>query len=132
MTLQDKKDVAVRTLRALIGGDLKTAFSACSDDVVWRIPGNLPGVSGDKRGKQAIRDFMAGMAGVFPEGVTPEIKGVYADGDTVVLEVVNRARTNRGRRYENDYCFVFEFAGDAIRSIREYLDTQRAKEILLD
>ena len=30
-----------------------------------------------------------------------------------------------GRRYDNDYCFVFEFDGDRVRRVREYMDTQR-------
>jgi ketosteroid isomerase-like protein len=34
--------------------------------------------------------------------------------------------------YENEYCFVFEIEGGKIRRIREYVDTQKAKELLFD
>jgi ketosteroid isomerase-like protein len=36
---------------------------------------------------------------------------------------------NNGKFYENEYCFVFELE-NGNRRIREYVDTQKAKELL--
>jgi hypothetical protein len=61
-----------------------------------------------------------------------EIRRLYGDGDTVVVELTNRAKTAKGRDYENEYCFVFEIEGGKIRRVREYTDTAKAKAILFD
>lgn len=42
-----------------------------------------------------------------------------------------QARVANGRFYENDYCFIIELEGGRIRRLREYMDTQRAKSIIL-
>jgi ketosteroid isomerase-like protein len=45
----------------------------------------------------------------------------------VIRELVNRGTSALGKRYENEYCFVFELAGGRIRAVREYLDTEKAR-----
>ncbi len=48
----------------------------------------------------------------------------------MIVELTNRGKVSNGKNYENEYCFVFELENDKIRRIREYVDTQKAKEIL--
>jgi ketosteroid isomerase-like protein len=130
MTAQEKKELVTRTWDAIGKGDIKGAFANMSDDVSWLVPGNLPGVSGLKRGKDEILKFMSGVGDTFPEGLQSEIRKVHCDGDTVVVELTNRGRVRNGKQYENEYCFVFELEDGKIRRIREYVDTQKAREIL--
>jgi ketosteroid isomerase-like protein len=35
-----------------------------------------------------------------------------------------------GKDYENEYCFVFEIESGKIRRVREYVDTQKAKDLM--
>jgi ketosteroid isomerase-like protein len=130
MTSEQKKSFVTDTWAAFGKGDIKTAFANLSDNVSWLIPGTTPGVSGLKRGKDEILKFMSGVGQLFPEGLNSEIRKVYCDGDTVIVELTNRGKVSNGKTYENEYCFVFELEDDKIRRIREYVDTQRAKEIL--
>jgi ketosteroid isomerase-like protein len=130
MTAQEKKELVTRTWDAIGKGDIKGAFANMSDDVSWLVPGNLPGVSGLKRGKDEILKFMSGVGDTFPEGLQSEIRKVHCDGDTVVVELTNRGKVRNGKQYENEYCFVFELEDGKIRRIREYVDTQKAREIL--
>jgi ketosteroid isomerase-like protein len=111
-------------------GDIKAAFGHMADNVSWLIPGSIAGVSGVKRGKDEIVKFMASVGAVMPEGMHSEITRAYADGDTVILEVSSKAKVINGKTYENEYCFVFEIENGKIRRIREYTDTQKAKDIL--
>jgi ketosteroid isomerase-like protein len=130
MGAEENKRIAIETWSAMGKGQLDAAMANMSDNVSWLVPGTIPGVSGVKRGKEEIRKFMSGIGQVFPEGLQSEVRKSYVDGDTVILELVNRGKVANGKFYENDYCFVFEFEAGKIRRIREYVDTQKAKEIL--
>lgn len=129
MSAEANKELVKKTWTAFAKGDIKTAFANMDDNVSWLVPGNTE-VSGLHRGKDAILKFMSGVGAVFPEGLQSEVKRAYADGDTVILELTNRGKVSNGKFYENEYCFVFELENGKIRRIREYVDTQKAKEIL--
>ncbi|HEY6395649.1 MAG TPA: nuclear transport factor 2 family protein [Candidatus Binataceae bacterium] len=130
MTNQEKKDLVTRTWMAFGKGDIKGAFANMSDNVSWLVPGTTPGVSGLKLGKDAIVKFMSGVGSLFPQGLNSEIRKTYCEGDAVIIEMTNRGKVSNGKSYENEYCFVFELEDGKIRWIREYADTQKAKEIL--
>jgi uncharacterized protein len=130
MTAEEKKELVTRTWAAFGKGDIKAAFANMSDNVSWLVPGNTPGVSGLKRGKDEILKFMSGVGDIFPEGLQSEIRKAHCDGDTVIVELTNRGKVRNGKQYENEYCFVFELEDGKIRRIREYADTQKARDIL--
>jgi ketosteroid isomerase-like protein len=130
MSAEQNKEMVKAAWNAVGKGDLKTAFGNMADNVSWLIPGNIPGVSGLKRGKDEIVKFMSSIGATLPEGMHTEITRAYADGDAVILEVTNKAKVSNGKSYENEYCFVFEIENGKIRRIREYTDTQKAKDIL--
>ena len=130
MSAEANKELVKKTWAAFAKGDIKAAFANMDDNVSWLVPGNLPGVSGLRRGKDDILKFMRGVSQIFPEGLQSEIKRAYADGDTVILELTNRGKVSNGKQYENEYCFVFELENGKVRRIREYGDTQKAKEIM--
>ncbi len=129
MNSEEKKAFVVSTWNAFGTGDIKAAFANMADNVSWLVPGNMP-TSGLKRGKEEILKFMSGVSQAFPEGMKIEIRKTYCDGDTVILELTNRGKVSNGKNYENEYCFVFELENDKIRRIREYVDTQKAKDLL--
>ena len=130
MSAEANKELVKKTWTAFGKGDIKTAFANMADNVSWLVPGNTPGDAGLKRGKDEILKFMSGIGQVFPEGLQSEIHRAYADGNTVILELTNRGKVSNGKQYENEYCFVFEIEDGKVRRIREYADTQKAKEIL--
>ena len=125
MTAEEKKTLVVSTWTAFGKGDIKAAFANMDDNVSWLVPGNAPGVSGVKKGKEEILKFMSGVGDVFPEGIKSEIRRTYCDGDTVIVELTNRGKVKNGKQYENEYCFVFELENGKVRRIREYVDTQK-------
>ncbi len=130
MTAEKNKELIAATWRAFGKGDLNAALANVSEDASWLVPGNLPDISGLKKGKPAIVQFLSGIAQRFPQGLQSEIRKMYCDGDTVIAEVTNRGKASNGKLYENEYCFVFEIEGGKIRRIREYVDTQKAMQIL--
>jgi len=130
MSVEANKQMVTSTWQAFVKGEIKTAFANMSDEVSWLIPGNLSSLSGLRKGKPAILEFARNAAKTFPNGLQTQINRVYGDGDTVILELTNRGKLANGRDYENEYCFVFELEGGKIRRVREYVDTQKAKELM--
>ena len=53
---------------------------------------------------------------------------IHADGDVVVVEHSGRNELPDGRRYDNNYCWIFRFQDDLITEVREYMDTQLVTE----
>jgi hypothetical protein len=127
VSIEDNKALVTRTWEMLLGGDVERALANFSDDITWWITGTLDGVSGVKKGKPQVSAFFAGVTSVFPGGLKSEIQNVHADGDTVIVECVNRGTAMTGKPYENEYCFVFEVAGGKIHAIREYVDLDKAR-----
>lgn len=130
MSVEANKQIVKSTWEAFVQGDIKSAFANMSDEVSWLTPGNLNNLSGLRKGKAAILEFARNAAKTFPNGLQTEIKRVYGDGDTVILELTNRGKLANGRDYENEYCFVFEVEGGKIRRVREYVDTQKAHDLM--
>jgi uncharacterized protein len=77
-------------------------------------------------GRDRIVQFLTSEFGsVFAAGVSIGFRGIYADGDTVIVEERMQAALARGGRYDNDYCFIFELEDGLIKRVREYMDTRR-------
>jgi len=130
MSVEANKELVTNAWNAFARGDIKTAFANMSDEISWLIPGNLPNMSGLKKVKNGILEFARNAAKIFPGGLKSEIRRVYGDGDTVIVEMTNRGKLANGKDYENEYCFLFEIEAGKIRRVREYVDTQKAKELM--
>ena len=49
---------------------------------------------------------------------------LIADQDCVCVQARGLGRAKNGRRYDNDYCYVFRLADGRITHVYEYLDTE--------
>ena len=119
---------------ALQKGDIDTLRASFTADATWWLSGDLP-VSGTWTGPDEILDsFLAAMLARLDatKPVTQELKGLVADGDTVVAEWTSRATTRAGGSYENDYAVVFVVRDGKIAAVREYFDTAYAQRVLFD
>lgn len=124
------KDIVLNAWKTFSSRDAKRIAALFTDDAEWIAPkGNATAVALDHAdhmvGAQAIARFIAQeMHRMFSE-VDIAFRGVYADGDVVIVEERMRATLPGGKPYENDYCFVFTVAGGKIREVREYMDTRK-------
>ena len=132
MTAEQNAELVRKTWQDLIGGKVEAALANMSDEVSWLIPGNVPNVSGLKRGKEEVRKFVSGIGQAFPQGLQTEIRKTHVAGagDAVIVELTNRGKAFNGKDYENEYCFVFELEGGKIRRIREYVDMHKVVQTL--
>jgi len=99
-------------------------FDAMADDVTWRWMG-VRQWSRTFEGKQAVVDTLfGGASGTLSPTSSVEVRCIHADGDFVIAEHSGRNKLPDGRRYDNNYCWVFRFQNGLIQEVREYMNTQ--------
>jgi ketosteroid isomerase-like protein len=122
------KQLVCEVMNAMSQGRVGPLFEAMAEDVTWRWMG-VNQWSRTFEGKQAVVDkLFAGAAETLSPTSSVEVHGIHADGDCVVVEHSGRNELADGRRYDNNYCWVFRFQGQFIQEVREYLDTQLVTE----
>ena len=109
-------------------GRSRPFFDTMADDVTWRWMG-VNRWSRTFEGKQTIADTLFGGS---TETLGPSsrivVHGIHGDGNVVIVEHSGRNELPDGRRYDNNYCWIFEFGDGVIREVREYMDTQLVTE----
>ena len=128
MTSLEQKNTqrVVEFFATLSRGDLVHLKTFLTPDASWTpMVSGVPG-EGAHVGRDAIIDgFLAPVRGLFEPG-DPKVRidQLSAQGSLVYAEThaTGRVRAN-GKKYENRYCWAFEFQDGQIRTIREYMDS---------
>ncbi|MBB4359114.1 hypothetical protein GGD65_000112 [Bradyrhizobium sp. CIR18] len=135
--MSSPRDIVLNAWKIFSTRDAERIAALFTDDAEWIAPkGNATAVALDHTdhmvGPHQIARFIAQeMHGMF-SNIDIAFRGVYADGDVVIVEERMRATLVGGRPYENDYCFVFTVAGDRIRQVREYMDTRKGWRMVFE
>jgi hypothetical protein len=131
MSQESSRAVARRFESAFNSGDPEQVRRLFADDVTWTVTGGLPN-SGTYVGIDAVMDdFLAGALPLF-ESLSFELTNVVADDDQVVVEWHADGKTVKGRDYEMDYVYVIGIRDDKLATVREYLDTEHFRAVVLD
>jgi ketosteroid isomerase-like protein len=98
-------------------------FSLLAADATWTIVGNSP-VSRTFESRQEFLDvviepFNARLA----TPLVPAVRGLYAEGDTVIALFDGSATARDGRPYENTYTWYLRMQGGAIVEAIAFFDT---------
>lgn len=105
----DHKQRVQEILGAMSQGRVGPLFEAMADDVTWRWMG-VGQWSRTFQGKQAVIDKLSGGAAeTLAPSSSVEVHFIHADGEYVVAEHSGRNELPDGRRYDNNYCWVFRF-----------------------
>ncbi len=131
MGIAENKQVVSGFIDALSSGNLTALDAALAEDATWWLPGSLP-VSGTHRGKKGIFEgFLAKAGPLFqPGSLAIEVRNTIAEGDCVAVEWIARGKTVKGKSYENYYHIMFEVKNGKVQTVREYVDTLYAKDVL--
>ncbi|RXZ65280.1 nuclear transport factor 2 family protein [Pelagerythrobacter rhizovicinus] len=124
------RELLTRAFAGLEQGDPGAFLSLFGEDIEWRVMGSSHW-SKTIRGLAAVERDLVGPLLARLEGPyrnIPEL--ILADGDHVVVLARGDAQTVEGKRYDNDYCFVFRLADGRIVEVREYMDTKLADAAL--
>ncbi len=136
----DAKAIVMRLYQAYASADADRIADCLTDDVIWVAPpGNATQValgmgSPDDAGppdgsnnldKAAIIAFMTGdFRRFFAADLVNDFRLMIAENDHVVAETRMSATLANGRRYVNDYCFIYRVREGRVAAIREYMDTR--------
>lgn len=133
---QGNRDIVLSAWRAFADHDFERIAAYFTEDAEWLAPaGNATAVALDVPshmvGKDAIAHFIANdFPRLFARNVSVSFRGIYAEGDRVIVEETMSATLSNGNPYVNDYCFVFELQDGLIRRVREYMDTARGHRMV--
>jgi len=111
-------------------GDIPGALELLTDDVVWTIAGrreDLP--TAGTYDKKRIEKLMNVMQSQMTSPMVFTITGRVAEGNKIALEAEGTGHLTNGKTYNQHFHFLLEFSGGKICSVREYLDTQHARNV---
>lgn len=139
---EQSKQIVIDVWKAFATRDWQRIGAFFTEDAEWIAPKgnatelamnrmNITNLTNHMIGREAIANFIAKeFPKLFVADVSIDFRGFYADGQTVVVEERMQATLANGRKYDNDYCFIFELVDGKISKVREYMDTQRGMECI--
>ncbi|MFZ4928659.1 nuclear transport factor 2 family protein [Chryseobacterium sp. Mn2064] len=107
-------------------------FDLLADDVEWTITGSSKQSKTYTSKKQLINEVLNPLNERLSKRITPNVKGIYADGDMVIVWWKSDAITNAGESYNGEYAWFMKFENGKIIKVTAFLDNQKfAKTMLL-
>jgi uncharacterized protein len=122
------KALVARFFETFSSGDVPAIVGAMAPDGTWWVSGKLDGMSGTYTAA-GLAPLLVGANAGYKAGalrITPT--GMIAEGDKVAVEATGFAEMLDGRIYDCQYHFLITVRGGKIGEVREYMDTQHAKE----
>ena len=113
---------------ALSRADVEAVRELYAEDFELWTAGTLP-FSGTSNKAQAL-EGMRGILSIFPEGLDFSIDAMTAEGERVAVEAKSEGVHTSGARYHNRYHFLLVVRDGRITELKEYLDTEHAREVL--
>ncbi len=122
MTPADRNRAAVRAAFAAWAEGRGSVFDLLAEDATWTIPGSTPG-AGEWHGRQAYVD--AAVTPLFDRlaaPARPELIGLWADGDQVIVRWRQDTPLKAGGAYRNDYAWFFTMRDGKVAAVTAFLD----------
>ena len=80
--------------------------------------------------REQVNAAAGGIYEAFPEGLSFTIIDMVAEGDKVAVEATSEGAHISGQTYSNEYHFLFILKEGKVLRLKEYMDTERATDIL--
>lgn len=121
------KALVAQFLDAFSASRFDDALDLMHDDATWWVAGTTS-ISGTYT-KEAFRELVTGVVGGTKSGVRLSATGVTGEGDRVAVEALSDGETLAGKKYLNQYHFLFECRDGKLAAVREYMDPMHAQEV---
>jgi ketosteroid isomerase-like protein len=136
MKSEDSRRVVLDAWETFKTRDPERIAAMFTEDAEWLAqPNNATATALNGPSHMIGKDQFAQLIGkeiwkLFTANVAIDFRGVYADGDVVIVEERMRATLPNGNPYDNDYCFVFEVKDGLVHRVREYMDTAKGHRMV--
>ena len=118
---EQNREIIRRAFDAWAAGGT-TFFDTLDEEVEWTIAGSGPSAK-TYRGRQAFLDGGYGpIRDRFVSPMKPEVIGLYADGDQVIVRWDGSAAMKGGQTYRNSYAWFFRMAAGKVIAATAFLD----------
>ncbi|HUN58854.1 MAG TPA: nuclear transport factor 2 family protein [Candidatus Binataceae bacterium] len=128
MSVEENKKIAAAFFENLSSGNGAAVMNALADTATWWVAGNFA-LSGTKT-KQQFAELVGSLGPKIDGPLTIRPTGVTAEGERVAVEAESHAKMKNGKIYHNQYHFLLEIRDGKIQSVKEYLDTTHAADVL--
>jgi uncharacterized protein len=104
-------------------------FDLLSDDIEWTITGTSPISRTYTSRKQFLDEVIAPLSARLSKQITPKVRALYADGDTVIALWDGTAVAKDGKPYNNTYSWYMTLKNDRIVKAIAFFDTLELADI---
>lgn len=98
-------------------------FELLAPDATWTIVGSSPASKTYSR-QAFLDDVIAPFNARLSSPLAPTVRGLYADGDTVVIHFDGQAVARDGIPYRNAYTWYFRFEDAQVAEATAFFDTR--------
>jgi uncharacterized protein len=104
-------------------------FDLLSDDIEWTITRTSPISKTYTSRKQFLDEVIAPLSARLSKQITPKVRALYADGDTVIALWDGTAVAKDGKPYNNTYSWHMTLKNDRIVKAIAFFDTLELADI---
>ncbi|MBT2325188.1 nuclear transport factor 2 family protein [Variovorax paradoxus] len=121
----------IQGIHAELGkGNGKPFVDSLAEDFRWIMKGRTAW-SRTYEGKKVVQDeLLKPLYAQFEGRYLNTAERFIAEGDLVVVQCSGEVATRSGKRYDNQYCFIYRLAGGKVVELTEYLDTALVDQAL--
>jgi uncharacterized protein len=128
MTSAEKKELAIEFLSEFRDPDPARLATMIANDFEWKVMTRMEGMPPVK-GHEGLRNLVKVLKAMMPSGLGLRIDTVICEGDRCAVQAESNTVAANGKKYNNRYHFDVRFDGDKIAEVREYCDTNHAREV---
>ena len=128
MTSAEKKELAKEFLSEFEDPDPVRLATMVANDFEWKVMTRMEGIPPVK-GHDGLRNLAKIIKAMMPGGLGLKIETVICEGDRCAVQAESNTTASNGKKYNNRYHFDIRFDGDKIAEVREYNDTNHAREV---
>jgi len=128
MTPAERKEMALDFLREFEDPDPTKLATMVASDFEWKVMTRMEGMPPTK-GHEGLKNLARTLKAVMPSGLGLKIHTAICEGDHCAIQAESNTTAANGKKYNNRYHFYVRFAGDKIAEVREYCDTNHAREV---
>jgi ketosteroid isomerase-like protein len=123
-TLQERNKAVVRASFDRWRSGSGSPFELLVPEAEWTIVGSSP-VSKTYRSRQQFLDEVIGPFGArMAKPLVPTIRGIYADGDMVIIFFEGEGTAKDGQAYRNIYTWYFKMRDETVVEATAFFDTR--------